>query len=174
MFDKLWRKSCRLWGNVEKYSTARGHRHNQRTRIACWIVLGLTHTEYALLIFLHSNDYLKAPNIRTLLLQLRCVLCTHNLDYKIRDCVMGTSCSKYWEDKIIPCLTSRFRCQVDKNCVPLGFYERSSHIRTMFWRENMKERSRFEDLDGSISKLILKKFDGRVWSGFIWLRMESL
>jgi hypothetical protein len=54
----------------------------------------------------------------------------------------------------------------------MGLYERSSQIHTTFWWENVKARSRFENLDGKIkSKLILQKYDGRVRldsSGFEW------
>jgi hypothetical protein len=39
----------------------------------------------------------------------------------------------------------------------------------------MKDRSCFEDLYGKVvSKLILNKYDGRAWTGFIWLSIESL
>jgi hypothetical protein len=45
-----------------------------------------------------------------------------------------------------------------------------------FWLENLTERDCFEDLglDGRIIlKLILKKYVGRAWTGFIWLRTET-
>jgi len=39
----------------------------------------------------------------------------------------------------------------------------------------VKARNCFENLDGKvISKLILQKYDGRVWTGFIWFWVESL
>ena len=131
--------------------------------------------------FFHGNSgYSKAPQcyvlyISALLVLLRFVLYNKNLDYKIRDDVIGTACGKYSEDKIIPCLISGFRCEVDENCAFLRFYKRSSQIHITFWWENVTARSFFENLNGKvISNLILQKYDGRVWTGFIWFCMESL
>jgi hypothetical protein len=42
------------------------------------------------------------------------------LGYKIRDDVIGMACGKYTEDKIIPCLISGFRREVDEICVFLN------------------------------------------------------
>lgn len=49
-------------------------------------------------------------------------------------------------------------------------------MHTRFWWVNMKERDHFEDLylDGRIIlKQILKKQCGKVWAGFIWLRIGT-
>jgi hypothetical protein len=45
-----------------------------------------------------------------------------------------------------------------------------------FWWENQKERDHWEDLDlhGKIKlKWILEKQNGKVWTGLIWLRIET-
>jgi hypothetical protein len=44
------------------------------------------------------------------------------------------------------------------------------------WTENLKQIYHFEDLDidGMMTlKRILKKQDGRLWTGFVWLRIGS-
>jgi hypothetical protein len=50
-------------------------------------------------------------------------------------------------------------------------------MRTKFWLESLKGRDHSEDLgeDGRIIlKLILKTWLGRVWTGFIWLRIGTI
>jgi hypothetical protein len=45
-----------------------------------------------------------------------------------------------------------------------------------FWFENLKRRDYLEDLDidGSIIlKRMLEKWGGKVWTGFIWLRIGT-
>jgi len=45
-------------------------------------------------------------------------------------------------------------------------------VHTEFWREDLGERGDLEGLDGRIIlKGILRKLDGRAWTGSIWLRM---
>jgi hypothetical protein len=71
----FFRKSCRLWDNVEKYGTARQATDDniiQRMRFTCWITKATdTHSEYVILIAFHGNNcYANAPQcyiIRTLL-----------------------------------------------------------------------------------------------------------
>ena len=48
-------------------------------------------------------------------------------------------------------------------------------INTAFWLENLTERDCLEDLciGKRILQLILKKYVGRSWTGFIWLRTET-
>jgi hypothetical protein len=46
-------------------------------------------------------------------------------------------------------------------------------MHTMFWLENLKGRDHSEDLGVDrriILECITKKQDGKVWTGFIWLR----
>ena len=45
-------------------------------------------------------------------------------------------------------------------------------IHTGFWWVNLKKRDNSQDLgvDGSILKLVMNTYYGRVWTGFIWLR----
>ena len=50
-------------------------------------------------------------------------------------------------------------------------------MHTGFWWRNLKNRDHLEDLgiDGrTILTRILVKYDGRVWTGFIWLTIELL
>jgi len=82
---------------------------------------------------------------------------------------------KYSEDKIILCLISGFRLEADENCVLLGFTNAVLKFIPRFGGENVTARSCSENLDGKvISKLILQKYCGKLWTGFIWLWMESL
>jgi hypothetical protein len=53
-----------------------------------------------------------------------------------------------------------------------GYEERRMRGKsTAFWFKNFEDRG----VDGrTILKLMLKKQDGRVWPGFMWLRMVSI
>jgi hypothetical protein len=45
-----------------------------------------------------------------------------------------------------------------------------------YWWENQKARDHWENLDvggWTILKWILKRYNGMVWIGLIWLRMET-
>jgi hypothetical protein len=49
-------------------------------------------------------------------------------------------------------------------------------IHTEFWLGNPKESDHLKDLDikrAIILKLMLKKWDGRVWTVFIWIRVRT-
>jgi hypothetical protein len=49
-------------------------------------------------------------------------------------------------------------------------------MHTTFWSENLKGRDQSEDLgvDGKmILEMILGKYGGKVWTGFIWLRIGT-
>jgi hypothetical protein len=64
MFNNfLFRKSCRLWENVEKYGTARQATDDniiRRMRFACWITKATdTHSEYATLIYFPRQQWLR-------------------------------------------------------------------------------------------------------------------
>jgi hypothetical protein len=53
---------------------------------------------------------------------------------------------------------------------------RGGEIHKGFWWRYPKKRERLEDLrvDGKLTlKLILKEWDGRLWTGFIWIRLEA-
>jgi DUF1680 family protein len=64
IFNNLFffRKSYRLWGNVEKYYRA-GQATDGNTRFACWIAKATnTRSEYVILIAFHGNKgYANAP-----------------------------------------------------------------------------------------------------------------
>jgi uncharacterized protein YmfQ (DUF2313 family) len=50
-----------------------------------------------------------------------------------------------------------------------------AEIRTGFWWGNLVERGNVENLriyGRIILKCILKKYDGKAWTGFVWLRIE--
>jgi hypothetical protein len=72
MFNNFFRKSYRLWGNVEKYFRARqATDDNTAQGFACWISKAVyTHSEYVILIVFHGNNgYVNAPQccvVRTL------------------------------------------------------------------------------------------------------------
>jgi hypothetical protein len=46
---------------------------------------------------------------------------------------------------------------------------------TIFWLKNLQGRNHSEDLDvdGMATEWILGKYGGKVWTGFIWLRIGS-
>jgi hypothetical protein len=48
-------------------------------------------------------------------------------------------------------------------------------LRTKFWWENLEEKKHKEglDVDGKILNGSEKKLDGKVWIGFIWLRIQT-
>jgi len=49
-------------------------------------------------------------------------------------------------------------------------------MHTGFWWGDLRERDHVEDLGidrGIILKWIFKKYDGEVWIGLIWLRIET-
>jgi hypothetical protein len=49
-------------------------------------------------------------------------------------------------------------------------------VHTRFWWGDLRERGHLEDLglDGRIIlKYILKKWDGKTWTGLIWLRIRT-
>jgi hypothetical protein len=50
-------------------------------------------------------------------------------------------------------------------------------MHTGFWWRNLKHRDHVEDHDidkWTILTWILVKYDGRVWTGLIWLRIERI
>jgi hypothetical protein len=58
-----------------------------------------------------------------------------------------------------------------------AFIEKRRKMLTVFWWKNLKNIDHLEDLgiDGrTTSPRILVKYDGRVWTAFIWLRIELL
>jgi hypothetical protein len=66
-----FRKSCGLWGNVEKYGTATEATDENitwRTRVACWITK-TTNTPGIFLLFYGNSGYANAPG---------CYICTYN------------------------------------------------------------------------------------------------
>jgi hypothetical protein len=49
-------------------------------------------------------------------------------------------------------------------------------MHTKFWSQNLKGRDHVEDLDVDgriILQCILGTYDGKVWTGFIWLRVGT-
>jgi hypothetical protein len=58
-----------------------------------------------------------------------------------------------------------------------AFCEKRIKMHTGFWWRNLKNRDHLEDLgiDGmKILTQILVKYDGIVWTGLIWLRIERI
>jgi hypothetical protein len=53
---------------------------------------------------------------------------------------------------------------------------RTGDVHTGFWWKRLRKRNYLEDLNvcGSIIlKWIIKKYGGRTWTGFIWLRIAT-
>jgi hypothetical protein len=48
-------------------------------------------------------------------------------------------------------------------------------VHTVFWLENLEGRVHLEDLgiDGKLLGWILGKYDGKLWTGFMWLMTET-
>ena len=66
MFSNVFRKSCRLLDNVEKYGTVRQATNDniiRRMRISCWMTNATDkHSEYVILfVFYIYNDYTHVP-----------------------------------------------------------------------------------------------------------------
>jgi len=52
----------------------------------------------------------------------------------------------------------------------------TGEVRAGVWWGDLRERGHLEELvmDGSITlRCIIKKYDGRMWIGFIWLRIGT-
>jgi hypothetical protein len=85
----FFRKSCRLWDNVEKYGTARQATDGNiitRMRIACWITKARdTRAEYVILIAFPRQQWLRErPSVlrsRTVPVWFQCCPCPQNAKY---------------------------------------------------------------------------------------------
>jgi hypothetical protein len=77
----FFRKSCRLWDNVEKCGTARQATDDnitRRMRFACWITKATdTHSEYVILIVFPRQHWLRerASILRSHIHYLSCITC---------------------------------------------------------------------------------------------------
>jgi hypothetical protein len=49
----------------------------------------------------------------------------------------------------------------------------SREMHTKFWSENLNGRDNSEDLGRITLEWILGKYGGKVWTGFIWLRIGN-
>jgi len=52
----------------------------------------------------------------------------------------------------------------------------TGEVHAGFWWDNLRERDHFEDLDVDgrlIFKWIVRKWDGDVWTGFLWIRITT-
>jgi hypothetical protein len=88
----FFRKSCRLWDNVEKYGTARQATDDNKTgsmHTACWISKATDrHSEYVILIaFYGNNGYANAPQYYVI---VHCLSCS----------IYVTSLHKVWPQQI--------------------------------------------------------------------------
>jgi hypothetical protein len=77
-FNNVFRKSCRLWDNVEKYGTARQATDDniiRRMRFACWVTNATdTHSEYVILIAFTRQKIVKATRLNVTL-YVHCLPC---------------------------------------------------------------------------------------------------
>jgi hypothetical protein len=49
-------------------------------------------------------------------------------------------------------------------------------MHTIFWVENLEERDQTDDLGANVNIIlewILRKHGGKLWTGFIWLRIGT-
>jgi hypothetical protein len=76
----FFRKSCRLWNDVEKYGTARQTTDNNAIRdmhIACWITKAIeTHSEYVILLFncINHNTAQSCPRVTSYVRYIACLI----------------------------------------------------------------------------------------------------
>ena len=81
IFNKVFRKSCRLRENVEKYRRARQTTDKnviQRMRFVCWITKATeTHSKYVILIALPQQQWLRE---RASILRYTYISCVPNLN----------------------------------------------------------------------------------------------
>ena len=49
-------------------------------------------------------------------------------------------------------------------------------VYTGFWWGNLRERGHLEDpvVDGRILRWVFRKWDGKTWTGLIWLRVGTV
>ena len=77
------RRTCRLWGNVEKYGRSRQATDDsivQRMRVACWITKATEKcSEYVIIIALSLQQWLR-ERASMLRLSIYCLSCFHNHD----------------------------------------------------------------------------------------------
>jgi hypothetical protein len=87
MFNNFFRKSCRLWDNVEKYGTARQATDDniiRRMRCVCWITKATdTHSEYVILIALPWQQCLREC---ASMLRYMCIAC---LDFSLHSSLVN-------------------------------------------------------------------------------------
>ena len=52
----------------------------------------------------------------------------------------------------------------------------TGEVHAGFWWDNLRERDHFKDLDVDgrlIFKWIFRKWDGEVWTGFLWVKVMT-
>jgi hypothetical protein len=94
VFNNLFRKSCRLWGNVEKYVRARQATNDniiRRMPFACWITKATdTHSEYVIVICFSTTTMVMRTRVN-LMLCVHCLSCSFVLPFR----TSPQSCREY-------------------------------------------------------------------------------
>jgi hypothetical protein len=131
MFNKLFRKSCRLGDNVDKYGTVRQATDDniiRRMRFACWITKAKnTHSEYVILIAFPWEQWL-SERASVLCLYLHCLSCNGLLFISTQNLLFICLCWLFYFESML-----HITCNTDKVETFCTFWLKKQYFVVIRW-----------------------------------------